>query len=142
MKSPAFSDKELSSIIAESEAAAKPAAKLPTWDDVSSALKTPLKRNDDGTIEADVPIDPTTPEGQRTLGAYAELMVPFHRASANRAAEVRASAGRETVRVAGGKREVAAHLAERTERRNHVPRASIVVPEMPWKRKKRKKAEG
>jgi len=31
--------------------------------------------------------------------------------------------------------------AEKKARKNHRPRATIVVPEMPWKRKKRKKEE-
>lgn len=141
MKSPAFSSSELSSIISESEAAAKPAKKLPTWDDVSSALQTPLRHNEDGTVEASVPIDPSTPEGQRTLGAYAELMVPFHRASAERANEVRGRAPKTTVAgPKGERRTVREEHAEQVERKFHTPRASIIVPEMPWKRKRGRKA--
>ena len=137
MKSPAFSDSELHSIIEDSAAAAKPAATLPTWDDVQSVMRTPLQRNADGSIEANVPIDPTTAEGQRTLGAYAELLQPFHRASATRAATVRGRQSRVVVNgPQGTKREVNEAHAERVERKFHQRKASIIVPEMPWKRKK------
>jgi hypothetical protein len=135
MKSPAFSKKEIDSIIEDSAAAAKPAASMPTWDDVSRGLRVPLKHNEDGSIEANVPIDPTTDEGRRSLGAYAELMTPFHRASAERAQTVRARDSRVTVSGPGGRpREVDEKHAERVERKFHRSRASIVVPEMPWKR--------
>lgn len=142
MKSPTFSKSELSGIIADAEDAAKPAAKLPTWDDVSHELKAPVVRKEDGSVAVDVRIDPTTPEGQRALGAYAELMTPFHRASADRASTVRAREARvDVIGPRGERRRVREEHAERVERAHHTPRASIIVPEMPWKRKKRKEAE-
>jgi hypothetical protein len=139
MKSPAFSEKQLASIIEDSADAAKPAASLPSWDDVSHGMQTPLKHNEDGSIEADVPIDPTTAEGKRALGAYVELMLPFHRASAERASNVRGRTPQTVIRGPEGKpRRVTEQFAERAERKFHRARASIVVPEMPWKRKRRK----
>lgn len=139
MKSPALSESELRNVIDDSAAAAKPASKLPTWDDVSHALKSPLTHNADGSVEANVPIDPTTPEGQRTLGAYAELLAPYHRASADRAQTVRAREARTVVAGPGGeRRKVREEHAERVERKFHQPRATIVVPEMPWKRRRKR----
>jgi len=135
MKSPKFSDSELRNVISDSADAAKPAAKLPTWDDVAHGLKAPLTHHEDGTVEVNVPIDPTTPEGQRALGAYAELMQPFHRASSERAQNVRGREARTDVRGPRGEtRRVREAHAEQVERKHHVPRATIVVPEMPWKR--------
>ena len=137
MKSPAFSEKELASIIEDSAAAAKPAASLPTWDDVGHSLRAPIQRNDDGTVEVNVPMDPTTAEGQRALGAYSELMEPFHRASATRAKSVREREPHVEVLGPGGeKRRVREQHAEQVERKFHRPRTSIIVPEMPWKRNK------
>lgn len=142
MKSPALSESELRKVIDDSAEAAKPAEKLPTWDDVRSNLKTPLTYNADGSVEANVPIDPTTPEGRRALGAYAELLTPYHRASADRAARVRAREARvDVIGPRGEKRRVREEHAERVERRHFQPRASIIVPELPWKKKRRKKKE-
>ena len=71
------------------------------------------------------------------------IFTPQWRAESERAAEVR---GREPTAVIRGRHGKAQRVQERhaeyVERKMHTPRASIVVPEMPWKRKKRKQAEG
>ena len=140
MKKPAnFSKAEIDRIVSDSADAAKPIAKAPTMADVRDGFRAIVTEGADGVQETSVPLDPNTDEGRRNIGLYQEMFTPQWRAESERSSEVR---GREATTVIRGRHGKAQRVqerhAEQLERTAHTPRASIVVPEMPWKRKRRK----
>ena len=134
-KSSDFSPSEANKLAEESAAAAKPAALLPDIQEVGEAFRMAPTPQEDGTLALDVPMDPRTVEGKRALGLMAEMMAPSWRAQSERAGNVRGRRPKARIRMGAKTREVAEEHAERAERHHHRPRASIIVPEMPWKRR-------
>ena len=76
---------------------------------------------------------PYRPEGKYAIPVDGKRVLQMNEA-ANRAA---AEAG-DSLKHAPAKRPRLAALAEKRARKHHTPRATIVVPEMPWKRKRKK----
>lgn len=108
----------------------KVAAKAPSWGDVQDALKVIPTPGKDGTMEASIPLSPAM------VGPYQELYAPQWRADAERAAEIRGRQPTTKIRRGGSTQVVQERFAEQVERKFHQPRASIIVPELPWKRGK------
>lgn len=130
-----LSASEIKNIVEDSADAAKPTAKLPSWGDIKDGFKALVKENDDGTCEADVPMDPNTDDGRKALGLLQEMYRPAWRAEGERSQNVRGRRPKATIRDGENKRVVPEQFAETVERRHYVKRTSITVPEMPWKRK-------
>lgn len=128
-KSVAPSKADIERALADTAGAEKVAAKAPSWGDVQDALKIIPTPGKDGELEASVRL---TPE---TAGPYQELYAPHWRADAERAAEIRGKLPTTKIRRGGSTQVVQERFAEQVERKFHQPRASIVVPELPWKRK-------
>lgn len=129
-KSVAPSKADIERALADTAGADKVAAKAPSWGDVQDALKLIPTPGKDGEMEASVRLDPSN------AGAYQELYAPHWRADAERAAEVRGRQPTTKIRRGGSTQVVQERFAEQVERKFHQPRASIIVPELPWKRGK------
>jgi len=81
-------------------------------------------------MEASIPLN-----DKRAIGLYQELYAPHWRADAERASEVRSRQPMTRIRRGNGTQVVQERFAETVERKFHQRKASIIVPEMPWKRK-------
>lgn len=105
----------------------------PSWSDVKDGFKVvPVEQG--GALEANVSLDQRTEEGRKNAGLLQEMYAPHYRAEAERAANLRGSQPKATIRKGNQRIKVNEAFAETVERKHHTPRATIVVPELPWKR--------
>ena len=131
---------DIEAAVADAADAAKPAELLPTVTEAAAAFGVEPTPNGDGTMSAEAGMDPSTAQGRKRMGLYRELMERSWRAQSSRAREVRGRQPKVRVRGPRGERmEVPERFAEVVERKHHAPRTTIMVPEMPWKRKKSRK---
>ncbi|HTF39007.1 MAG TPA: hypothetical protein VK754_00245 [Propionibacteriaceae bacterium] len=134
-KSVAPSKADIEQALEDTAGAEKVAAKAPTWGDIRDGFKLLPSESKDGSFEASLPLNPETDQGRKNIGLYQEMYAPHWRADAERASEVRGRQPTTVIRRGGGHQTVQERFAEQVERKFHTARASIVVPEMPWKRK-------
>lgn len=135
------SEAELKQALEDTAGAEKVAAKAPSWSDVKDGFKVIPSEGENGEVVANVPLDPSTEDGRRNIGLYQEMFAPQWKADAERSSEIRSRHATTTIRRGSGTQTVQERFAEVVERKFHTPRATIVVPEMPWKRKRRRKSE-
>lgn len=124
---------EIKKALAETAAVKKVTDAEPSWSDVKDGFKVIPVQDGDG-IKASVSLDQRTDEGRRNAGLLQEMYAPMHRAEADRAAEVRGRQPKAKIRKGAGRAEVAEWMAEKVERKHYQKRASIMVPELPWKK--------